>query len=95
MTWEVCVIIGLILLCSGVGVRLGIKLGKSIMYKSITEEIRQEIYNNFYKVYFDRLVVEFNNKVEERAHQLVDELVTKIESEENDNEDIGSSGCSE
>lgn len=95
MTWEVCVIIGLILLCSGVGVRLGIKLGKSMMYKSITEEIRQEIYNKFYKVYFDRLVVEFNNKVEERAHQLVDELVTKIESEENDNEDIGSSGRSE
>jgi hypothetical protein len=71
-------------------IAIGWRLGADSVENRITKELRQEVYEEFKRDYFDRFVVLFDEKVEIRAQEIAQETIKQmIKEKEKKNESIG------
>jgi hypothetical protein len=82
---EAEIVLILIFCVAVASIRVGWVIAMEVFERRLTKEIRQEIYEEFKKDYFDKFLIAFEEKVELRAREIVEETL-----KEKENKDEGS-----
>lgn len=73
-------IVLILIFCVAVAsIRVGWVIAMEVFERRLTKEIRQEIYEEFKKEYFDKFLMAFEEKVELRAREIAEETLKEKE----------------